>query len=154
MNDLVAILSAFTALCAVILAPLVSMHVTRRQIEASVLSKNRQEWINTLRDELVELIVALRGLQTVMILPQEHRSANELKGLIEKITRREIKITLLINPKETDHAELIQLISDGLLLAASASDHPKERIIEVERKIATLSQRILKREWQRVKAIQ
>jgi len=154
MNELVAILSAFTALCAVVLGPLVSMHVTRRQIEAGVLSKNRQEWINTLRDELVELIVVLRSLQTVMLLPREHRDANELKELIEKITRREIKITLLINPQEADHAELIQLISEGLSLAASASDHPKEEITEVERKITALSQRILKREWQRVKAVQ
>jgi len=47
-----AIVSAITALVAVIVSPLVSIIVAKNQISASVVSSSRQVWINRLRDEL------------------------------------------------------------------------------------------------------
>jgi hypothetical protein len=48
-----ALISSLTALAAVVFAPIVSIYVAKRQIRASVVSVNRQAWINRLRDELV-----------------------------------------------------------------------------------------------------
>ena len=46
------ILPSLTALFAVLLGPLISVYVVRRQFAAQVLSAHRQQWINTLRTKL------------------------------------------------------------------------------------------------------
>lgn len=51
-----AVVSAITALVAVIVGPLASIFVAKNQINASVVSSNRQVWINRLRDELATLV--------------------------------------------------------------------------------------------------
>jgi hypothetical protein len=56
---LISVISACTALVASILGPLVTLSVAKRQFNASVLSANRQKWIETLRDMLAELISLL-----------------------------------------------------------------------------------------------
>jgi hypothetical protein len=53
---LISLISACTALVASIAAPWVTLTIARRQFSASVLSANRQKWIETLRDLLAELI--------------------------------------------------------------------------------------------------
>lgn len=42
MNDTVSIITAATALLAVLVGPIISVHIARRQIRASVVSANRQ----------------------------------------------------------------------------------------------------------------
>ena len=51
---LISVISACTALVASIAGPLVTLTVSRRQFNASVLSANRQKWIDSLRDMLAE----------------------------------------------------------------------------------------------------
>jgi len=52
----ISLVSACTALVASIVGPLVTLAVARRQFNATVLSANRQKWIETLRDLLAEAI--------------------------------------------------------------------------------------------------
>ena len=56
---LIGVISACTALVASIVGPIVTLSVARRQFNATVLSANRQRWIETLRDMLAELISLL-----------------------------------------------------------------------------------------------
>ena len=58
-------------------------------------------------------------------------------------------IQLQVNPNEKDHQDLIKLITETALIVP---DKTKD-IIENERKIVALSQTILKKEWERVKAV-
>ena len=60
MDATITIISALTALAAVILAPLVSIYVVRKEVNAQVISTNRQVWINRLRDELAHFIRDVR----------------------------------------------------------------------------------------------
>ena len=53
---LISVISACTELVASIAGPLVTLTVSLRQFNASVLSANRQKWIETLRDLLAEVI--------------------------------------------------------------------------------------------------
>ena len=46
---------ATTALTASVLGPFVTLTVARRQFRATVVSSNRQKWIDTFRDRLAEL---------------------------------------------------------------------------------------------------
>src|SRR6266566_8149872 len=50
-----AIISAATALIAVVVAPISAYLIAKRQITATVVSTNRQAWINQLRDHLSQL---------------------------------------------------------------------------------------------------
>lgn len=151
----VQIISAFTALCAVILGPLVSIYVVNHQSSASVLSKNRQDWINTLREEVSDLISLLRALDLQMNFLQEFKNLTVVHELATQCKKKEAKIELLINPNESDHVELIRLIHEALGYACETSNSGGgiPNIEHTEDKIIKQTQTILKREWVRVKSL-
>jgi hypothetical protein len=155
---LISVVSACTALVATIAGPLVTLVVAKRQFNATVLSGNRQKWIESLRDllaEMISLMVAIivvksnwpgkwnGGMDAIAANP-------ELLGKLERVVQVQWKIRLLINPHEDDHQELYRTIDSGLkrLQANDARDAETEADIE---RITALSQAILKREWERVK---
>ena len=47
-------ISAITALVAVIIGPIISWYIAKRQIIASTVTISRQQWINTLRDAIAD----------------------------------------------------------------------------------------------------
>ena len=57
----VSLVSACTALVASIIGPVITLTVARRQFNATVISTNREKWIETLRDSLAELIALIRA---------------------------------------------------------------------------------------------
>ena len=59
-SALLSLISACTALVASIAGPFVTLIVAKRNFNATVLSANRQKWIESLRDMLAELISLLR----------------------------------------------------------------------------------------------
>lgn len=147
-----AVVSAVTALVAVIVGPLVSIFVAKNQINASVVSANRQTWINRLRDELATLV----GI--VHHLPSAHANGSvsadaaitEYGRFVEKFQ----VIKLLINPKETDHQELIRLIESADKKIIESINNNQANASEFEaagQRIVVQSQIVLKREWERVK---
>ena len=148
-----AVVSSITALVAVIASPFVTIYVAKKNISSSVVSKNRQEWINRLRNEIAEL------LKEVQYVPSAYAAgAINLNQAIEKhgliISKVEI-IRLLINPKETDHEDLVRQISLASEKVISSINQQKGNGTELEKmssNIVTLSQTILKREWERVKS--
>ena len=58
MSDIGSVIAAATALVAVVLGPIVSVYVVRRQIRATVVSTNRQAWINDLRNTIADWLTA------------------------------------------------------------------------------------------------
>ena len=49
------VVSSVTVLVAVIVGPLIQLHVAKRQIRSTTVSSNRQAWINNLRDNLATI---------------------------------------------------------------------------------------------------
>jgi len=145
-----AAISATTALVAVVLSPVVSIYVARRQIRASVVSANRQAWINQLREALAELVTSLRFLN----LRRDGSLALEEGEWIERYQRAfhlTNKVVLLLNPGESDHQDLRAAIKQaGELLLDNAGDRGQKLVATTDRIVAQ-SQAILKREWERVK---
>jgi hypothetical protein len=152
------LVSACTALVASIVGPLVTLAVARRQFNASVLSANRQKWIEELRDMLAELISLL--VAAVVIKSQwqdkwDHaRGAFKAEpGLIDKFQRMvlaQAKINLLLNPTDADHQKLVHTIDTALkrLQSEASSDRDTQADILL---ITQLGQTILGRMWERVK---
>lgn len=139
---------------------------SEREFAATVLSGNRQQWINSLRDEVSEHSAALMVLANHLLMlrdnsipENEKPSYAEYMKTFEKTIRLNTKIQLLINPNEEDHAELSELINKatielGKVMNSNAdiADSVVDKTVETYRPmIIAKSQLILKREWNRVK---
>ena len=139
-----------------------ALDVAKRQIEfatssallqfgASVLAKNRQEWINTLRDELAYFTsLILHADDTMAFYGSDIKRSAEshTTSTITELYRRFHKIRLLTNASEPDHQNLVSLLSDSIEALRSPGTPPSE-LVEA---IISKSQEILKREWERVKS--
>jgi hypothetical protein len=144
------ILTALTALCAVLLGPLVSLHVVRREFAAQVLSGNRQDWINTLRERLAALI----GFVAHYAATKAAGQLDDVKALAlqERAYGLWAQITLMINPAERDHVELVNRAETTLHhLFSSPQGIDANEVKKLLDGVTRQSQTILKREWERVK---
>lgn len=134
-----------------LIGALVAYLVALQQFKATVLSKNRQEWINKLRDLLAEYEAILYNIHANFKLDGALRKKDE--GLSDMMRANLImsQVKLLINPKEDDHTELLDTMRK-LDNSASHSDADHTKSFSVlDKKYIALAQSILKREWERVK---
>ncbi len=158
MDNILKIIPIITALVAVIVSPLITVYITKKQLNASVNSKNRQEWINTLRDEITEYLFVYLKIDGMWFDNSFARQNNtevphspqDFTKPLDELRKHEIKISLLINPKEDDHKNLVKLLQDAYLNFKDKSKSHKE----IEKEILLLSQIILKKEWERVKSLE
>ena len=154
----ISMISACTALVASIVGPFVTLAVARRQFNATVLSANRQKWIESSRDLLAELISLLVAALIIKERWKERWDGGRgallaepvLVEKLERIVLAQSKVRLLMNPVEADHQQLCRMIDDAFkrLQTEEALESDTEADIE---SITRLAQSILKREWQRVK---
>jgi len=154
----VGLVSAATALVASVVGPVVTLTVAKRQFSATVLSGNRQKWIEALRDDLAELISLLATGLVVKSKwkdkwEQGRGALNAEPALLDKFERivlTQARIQLLINPADEEHQHLSEAIDSAAdrLRSEEATETQTEADI---RTIVALAQSILKREWQRVK---
>jgi hypothetical protein len=157
-TTLLGMVSACTALVASTVGPVVTLNVARRQFNATVISGNRHKWIETLRDELAELISLLATALVVKSKWKDHWEQgrgplNTEPALLEKFERivlAESKIRLLINPGDEDQQHLGEAIEAATrrLRSEDASDAETEADIQA---IVARAQSVLRREWLRVK---
>jgi hypothetical protein len=122
------------------------LKIAEREIKSKVLSNNRQEWINSLRDNISEFMSLI-----LIVKAAQHTSPSELLSINERLFSTRFRISLLLNPKEDDHKNL-----DELLETAIKGSFPPEGITaeSIGVKILNLSKSILKREWERVKKLE
>lgn len=148
-----AVVSAITALVAIIIGPLVSICIAKNQINASVISTNRQVWINRLRDELATLVGMIHHLPSAHA--NDSVSTNDAIAEYGKFVEKFQVIKLLINPNEADHQELVRLIEyadEKLIESINNKISNRSKFETIGRDIVTQSQTVLKKEWQRVKS--
>jgi hypothetical protein len=158
-SSVISFVASCTALVASVIGPLVTLAVARRQFAASVLSANRQRWIESLRDSIAEFIALL--VTAVVIKAKWREKWDRGRGvlaadpaLLDKMARMvfvQSKIRLLTNPTEADHQQLFAALDRSIKRLQSEDVQEAETEQDVEA-ITALSQPILKREWQRVKA--
>jgi hypothetical protein len=147
-----AVISACVALVSAIIGPLVSLKIARKQINASILSGNRQEWINTLRNEVSGFVSVISLLGALRSGGYKGVTSDEANKFGREAMERKSKIELLLNPSESLHNELIAAIENALSIAIHAEIEPnaveQRRYID---QILNKSKTILKQEWVRVK---
>lgn len=156
----VGLIGAGSALVGAILGAAVSYAIARQQFRATVLSGNRQAWINTVRDTVAEIqALAL----TVLGLYSAGRDLMETTARGERLFYLQCKLELLLNPGEQDHRDLVECTTRYILkvlepimpedrLLPGTADRLRDIDPHTEGQTMTeLAQRILKQEWQRVK---
>ena len=158
-TSMLSLVSACTALVASIVGPVVTLAVARRQINANVLSANRQKWIESLRETMAEMI----SLMVAVIVVKQNWKGEWRRGrgaiaadpsLLNKLERIILvswKIRLLLHPSEPAQVALVQRLDEALAhLEAESTDENATRA-DVE-EITALAQTILRDAWRRVKA--
>jgi hypothetical protein len=152
------------ALLAVFFSPLISYLTTKltlssqrkmseRTISSQVISVNRQDWINTLRDNVSQFVAIMF---TLSLATEADMNTKEFFEKTEILFAIRFKLKLLINPKEDDHQKLDALIGDALRnVIAPEKERAKLRpLSDLRDDIMIVSQNILKREWERVKKVE
>jgi hypothetical protein len=158
MNDLMlqiltavaGVLSALVACLAVFWGPKKAAETVRDQIKAELVSKNRQAWINAVRDSITEFLAALQLEQ----LSVPHRGESE-EG-IHRVMREFTRVRLLLNPAEKDHQQLVAemrntIAAIDLKSPGQAANVSSKDLFDVSDRAIELAQVVLKREWNRVK---
>jgi len=153
----ISMISAATALVASVVGPLVALLVAKRQFDATVLSTNRQKWIESFRNHLSELMAMM---MTATVLKdtapggaawQDMLSREpSLRSLVERITVASIQVSLMAKDDEPLHQEFMQALKRGEQLLLDSAPHHAEMHEQFDL-ISALARRIIRYEWGRVK---
>ena len=146
----VSTLSLIVAALAVVVGPMVSWAITKRQIRSSLEVSNkqitapiRQAWINKLRELLAELTSSALHYYVAGF---EDRTDEEY----QRVTLLETRIQLMLNPNEEDHQRL-EVLMRRMVSEINYEKGKKDEFPGLHTEVIGLSRKILKREWDRVK---
>jgi len=148
--------SLIVAILVPIISGLVAIFIANYTVKKTIASENkrqnlsrqqtisefRQAWINSLRDALAEF------LSYGMSFSEDPNTARKMHEL-------GIKIELLMNPADEDYRELQLYLKDILGPSGQAmltSKSPVAQIPDFKSRLISLCQKILKREWDKLKA--
>ena len=145
-SDIIAFSAVIVSLVAVIISPIVSFLVAKRQI----ISPIRQKWIDELRELISEY---LSECERLIILGEDGFLNNEETNgiLFRRLLYLEQKLKLMLNPNEEKHIQLL----DAIRSIADEIHHGVGNIIDFGTKLRAatgIAQVILKVEWRRVKS--
>lgn len=155
---MLSLITATTALVASIMSPFVTLSITRRQFRASVISANRQKWIETFRDRLSELLSLMNAAHVIKRHSIESWQGGlgpvqANLGLAEKFERAYMalaEIRLLTNASDPEHRNL----NDALGAALGHLQHDELRDGELAAsvdEVIALGRTIIRHEWGRLK---
>lgn len=146
------------------------LDMATKNLNAQVLSTNRQEWINTLREasaEFLSSVNSLRRTRTVARYCANKAKKEEGKDFFidyqdaiksmtddsKKVDLLKFKIQLLLNPLEPESVEINKLMVDMINYTGTLKTRPdKEKIRDFSILFVEKMQVVVKREWVRVKA--
>jgi hypothetical protein len=154
---MITFITASTALIAGIATPIVSISIARRQFRASVISNNRERWIEALRDAISEYIALVTSAALIarhakvvdgeIIYPDQ-----EILKTAERMVLARSKILLMTNPNKTVHRALCESIDavHRVLVANQSMDVDKWRShLDA---ITLAGHTVLEAEWAKVKS--
>lgn len=124
---------------------------------AEVLSKNRQEWINGLRDEMAKHTSQVSDTMRILSSSPTVDDLRQAKTTLSDANLSATRIRLLLNPTENLHREYMSLqfqqagLFEQLLQNQPQDSSIIEQFLKLQTKLIDLSGDILKTEWERVK---
>ena len=128
--------------------------ISEREIKTKVLADNRQKWINELRTDLSEFCAALHHLTSHVSIVADQPVQTDMAVFTSKVQQKIAKIQLMINPNEPDHSELIELLKKAMSASVGEEKDYRAKMKEILDDLVVKSQKVLKREWERVKELE
>ena len=114
------------------------------QARATSISNNRQQWINSLRNEVTGFLTDADMLPVIRDeMPLSEERDRQFMCIARALRAHIFKVRLLINPTEGESCELVEMLNDAM--QSGLRDELREQIV-------SHTQRILKTEWERVKS--
>jgi hypothetical protein len=145
-------ISALVALVVATTTPFVSFAIARKQIRATVVSTNRQAWINALRDdlsEMLELAMAHFYLRDGTLSGEEgFKYGYEQRTRLRRLQSR---IRLRLNASEVPNQELLSLLNTVRGLSVAKARDTEDAFEQAMELVIVKGQEILRAEWLRVK---
>ncbi len=146
------------------------IEIATKNIKAQVLSANRQQWINSLRESTADYLSAVHSLRKSRTMARYCLALSKKDGTDFLIVHREVinsmtsdariveklkyKILLLINPGEPEAIEIMRILDGISLNTGSFQEKPnKKKLYELSNELTAVTQVYLKKEWIRVKDI-
>lgn len=145
-SDIVSFLAMLVSLAAVVIGPIVTFKIAKRQI----ISPIRQKWIDELREMLSEY---LSECEKLIVLGEDgllNKEATDIEAY-RRLLYLQQKLKLMLNPNEIKHIELLDLVES----ITEEIHHGTGDLMEFGGKLkgaTVVAQSILKEEWVRVKS--
>ena len=146
------------------------LEIATKNIKAQVLSANRQQWINNLRESTAEYLSAVHSLRKSRTIARHcvalskkdgtdffiaHRDAiNAMTNDARIVENLKYKILLLVNPTEPEAIAINRILQEMASNTGSFQEKPnKQKLYELSKELIAITQIYLKKEWERVKDI-
>lgn len=122
---------------------------TITQINATIGTKNRQEWITELRNTLSDYLAC-----AARMTPDAKNSPEDRNRYIDKIFYSKFKIELLINPDKQEQKELLDSVNNLLDVISKKIDEFKtEEFIASRHICADAAQKLFGLHWNKIKGV-
>jgi hypothetical protein len=108
---------------AAIASPFVALRIANKNLKGTLVTNQRRDWINDVRNEIAAILAALGPLQ-VNFPSQEH--ATRMIHLMNQLELSRAKLTLLMNPKNHARCELMRVATDAIKHAHEAREAKAE----------------------------
>lgn len=133
-----------------------TIEIAEKQLKATVVSGNRQAWIDKLRDELATILATVFTMHASDVAGHE---LQERSRIVAQLNLSIAKISLLLNQDNHDEKDREELMNALHRIPKTIADYRASdtgdsvTIATLASTIMSLSTRILKREWERVKSL-
>ena len=147
--------TACSALVSAAAGPVVSVIVSTRQIRASLVSSNREQWTVALRDSLAEYVALVVSTAILQEAQQKGpltaiRDDPQLASLAERVAQAKNRILLMVNPTNPEHFQLCLPVEQAYRLLLEGKGSVKE-VAGCADAITNAGRVVLRHEWARVK---
>jgi hypothetical protein len=151
----ISFVTACTALVSAAAGPLASVVVASRQARVSLISANRERWLEALRDSIADYVAIALSAAALQEARQEApvaavRDDPELWHVVEGVARARTRALLMLNPVEPGHLELTAAIDRSYRILVHGAARV-EAIAPILDALTDAGRSVLKAEWSRVK---
>lgn len=131
------------------------------QFNSTLKTKNRQDWIDNVRDTLSVFVSNCVKVNIEIQDPSETENRDKIKDIHEKIVLNRIKLQLLLNPEKELHNSILNLISEFIDILDKhmlnyengLQKYDNDEFISAYIKIAESGRKLLYNEWQKIQKL-
>ncbi|PYT01731.1 MAG: hypothetical protein DMF63_02475 [Acidobacteria bacterium] len=146
------------ALIAVMVSPIASYFIVKKQITATVLSTERKEWINALRVDVASFVANLFSLI------EAHKHFQEMSGesnwlrfkeQLNSLTMLHIKIKIMLDPNDERQNRLSETIELAVnLVLESMANATTQKFSDAYNALVPLTRDVVEQELKSIKKLQ